>query len=71
MSQSNNQILIKFDAGDIQKTSAYLTHVVSSCVIPGRSFPVSEWITGETHLPGPLERSGKISTEIWVFKSAC
>jgi hypothetical protein len=64
MSQSNNQVLIKFDAGDINKTSAYLTHVVSSCVTPSRSFPLSERITGETHLPGPLEISGKISAEI-------
>jgi len=71
MLQSNNQILMKFYAGDIHKTSAYLTHVVSSCVIPGRSFPVSERIAEETHLPGSLEISGKISTETWVFKSAC
>jgi hypothetical protein len=62
---------MKFDAGDIHKTSTYLTHVVISCVIPGRSFPVSDRFTGGTHLPGPLEISGKISTEIWVFKSAC
>jgi len=45
MSQYNSQLLTKFDAGDVNKTSSYLTHVIS-CVIPGRSFPVSDRITG-------------------------